>query len=243
MLNLQRLERVAARARSRLYAAGAPPVPDGERQDWFRIVAAADPARATVLIYGDIGGWWGVDAGQLVREVHALDVAQLDVHVNSQGGDMFDGFSIYAALRQHPATVEMSVDGVAASAASIIVMAGDTIRMEKPARLMVHRSAIRYASGNCDDLQELADLLRDFDASIAEVYADRSGGDPDAMLAAMAAETWYTATAALEAGLCDEIADPATGGRSTSAPETRVSQLIRARHRALMTTLGGVSTK
>lgn len=237
MHSLQRLEQLARRART-LALSNQPERPDGPAREWYRL--AVDPAgeEATVLVYGDIGGWWGVDVDRLVGEIHALDVARIAVHVNSQGGNMFDGFSLYAALLQHRAHVTTWVDGIAASAASVVLMAGDLRKAEKPSRVMVHEASVYPGSQNKRGLREQADLLEEFDADIAQIYADRAGGDAATFLAAMEAETWYSSAAALQAGLVHEVVD-----HSTPAPESRTSQLVRARHRARHMTLGGVSTK
>lgn len=237
MHSLQRLERLAARGRT-LQLSAHPERPDGPEREWFRVqLAAGDADRATVLVYGDIGGWWGVDVEKLVRELHALDVGYLDLHINSQGGSMFDGYALYAALLQHRAYVTAWVDGVAASAASVVLMAGDKRIGEKPSRVMVHEASVYPGSGNKRHLREQAQLLEEFDTDIAEIYADRTGGDAATFTAAMEASTWYSSTAAVEVGLLHEITDRST----KAAPESRSSQLVKARHRARMT-LGGVST-
>lgn len=237
MLNLPRLNALAARARNLYLSTQTEARPPAEQLNrWFRVTAAAGDQAATVFVYGDIGGWWGVDADELVREIHALQVDQLDVHINSYGGQMFDGFAIYSALRNHPATVTTWVDGVAASAASVIAMAGDQVVMEKPSRLMIHCSGT-YASGNKHDLRGAADLLEEFDGSISEVYADRGKLSAAKFLEAMEAETWYSSAAALDVGLCDRVAGADT---KTTGPESRASQLVRARARALAKTLEGV---
>jgi ATP-dependent protease ClpP protease subunit len=232
LLNLSKGVHLATRARlAQLNAERGEQRPTA-RTEWYRVQMAAEQERATILVYGDIGGWYGVDADQLVREVHALDVKGIDLHINSQGGSMFDGFAIYAAFRNHPAQVTAWIDGVAASAASVIAMAGDEIVIEKMGRIMIHDAGM-YASGNAADLREAAQLLDDFSASVAECYADRSGGTPAAFRQAMLAETWYGAAQAVQVGLADRV------NGTTAPPENLVSRLIRARARVA---LGGVST-
>lgn len=237
MVKLQRLNALAARARNLYLTAQTEPRPPAEQLTrWFRVTAAAGDTSATVFVYGDIGGWWGVDADELVREIHALQVDQLDVHINSYGGQMFDGFAIYSALRNHPAHVRSWVDGVAASAASIIAVAGDEVIMERPSRLMIHCSGT-YASGNKHDLRGAADLLEEFDGSISEVYAEHGKLSAAQFLEAMESETWYSSAAAMDVGLCDRIAGDVP---AAAPPESRASQLVRARHRARLSTLEGV---
>src|SRR6266536_2578100 len=98
-------------------------VHDGLRQGsaWYRIKAQAGTAE--IAIYEEIG-MWGITAGDFLAELKALDVKQIDVRINSPGGDVWDGLAIYNSLRDHPAAVTTYVDGLAASAASIIVQAG-----------------------------------------------------------------------------------------------------------------------
>ncbi|HEV8568702.1 MAG TPA: head maturation protease, ClpP-related [Actinoplanes sp.] len=228
-MNLSRAHALAARGRSLYYAhqpvGGAPP------RQWYRITNAAEPDTATVLVYGDIGAsLGGVDAEQLVSDVQALDAKRIQLHINSLGGSMFDGFGIYAAFRNHPATVTAHVDGAAASAASIVAMGGNEVVMEKPARIMIHDAGVLTA-GTPRDLREVADLLDEFSDSIAEIYADRAGGSVADFRAAMTAETWYSAAQAVEVGLADRV-----NGTTTAAPESQASQRIRARARV---TLGG----
>ena len=242
MVNLQRCNQLARRGRLLSMSARARAVADGHETpppapaEWFRVSLDADDDAATILVYGDIGGWWGVDAESLVAEIHRLKVAKINAHINSYGGSMFDGFAIYSTLLNHPAAVTTYVDGVAASAASVIAMAGRCV-MEKPARLMIH-DAGNWASGNAADLREAAQLLDEFSDSVADIYADKAGGKAADFRAAMLAETWYSATAALEVGLCDQVG---TGETERTAPENRTPRSIRARARA--SALGGVSTK
>ena len=108
----------------------APPPPV---DSWYRITAEATaedaPTRAKVNIYDAIGGWWGVSASMFVQQLDALDVDELEVHINSPGGAVWDGIAIMNALRQHRARVTVIVDGLAASAASVVAMAGDEVVM------------------------------------------------------------------------------------------------------------------
>lgn len=92
-------------------------------------IRAEGESEATVYIYDVIDSWFGVDAQELVREVAALNVERIHVRINSPGGSAFDGVAIYNALKRHPAEIITHVDGLAASAASVIAMAGDEIRM------------------------------------------------------------------------------------------------------------------
>jgi ATP-dependent protease ClpP protease subunit len=205
--------------------------PTNGAQDWsFKVVNEAKADRAKVYIYDVVGGW-ELNAGDFVQQLHALDVSGIDLHINSPGGYVFDGVSIYSALKNHKAPVTTYVDGLAASAASFIAMAGDEIVIEKPARMMIH-DAMGVGIGNAADMREYADLLDETSETIAGIYADRAGGKPADWRAAMLANgtfgTWYSAHAAVDAGLADRVAN------DSPAPEDRASQLIRARARVLL---------
>lgn len=195
----------------------------------LRIVNAAKGTRAKVYVYDVVGGW-DLTADDFVQQMHALDVDDIDLHINSPGGYVFDGVAIYSALKNHRAKVTTHVDGLAASAASFIAMAGDEIVIEKPARMMIH-DAQGIGLGNAADMREYADLLDETSDTIAAIYADRAGGKTTDWRAAMLANnrsgTWYTAHSAVDAGLADRV------GNDSPAPEDRASQLIRARARVL----------
>lgn len=156
-------------------------------------------------LYGAIGGYWGdIDAAQLVPAIRALDVATLDVYINSPGGDVYDGIAIRNALRQHSAHIVTHVDGLAASAASFIAAAGDEVVMGENAELMVH-DAWTIALGNATDLRAIADELDGISDNIAAMYAKKAGGDAAEWRAVMKAETWYSAEEAVAAGLADRV--------------------------------------
>ena len=195
---LARLRRPLARERS-------------GRTDWYRIQNKAGET-PKLYIYDEIG-YFGQTAKSMVDELRELDAAELDVHVNSPGGDIFDGLAIYQALRDHKAAVTIRVDGIAASIASVIAMAGDKVVMAPKASLMIH-DGWSMAVGNAEEMRKTADLLDKQSQVIASVYADRSGQPADFWRAAMREETWYTAQEALDAGLVDEIE-----GQEKSTPE------------------------
>jgi ATP-dependent protease ClpP protease subunit len=226
-VNLDRLEALAGRARE---LAGPRPATGG----WFRM-SAADGERADVWIYGPIGAdpWddGAVASASFVKDLRGITAPAIDLHINSPGGFVFDGIAIHAALRNHPATVRVTVDGLAASAASFVAMAGDRIAVEKPAKMMIH-DAGGIVLGNSADMRTMADLLDELSDTIAGIYADRAGGPVAGWRDAMRAETWYSAEQAVAAGLADEV----TGG-TDSAPDNR-TRLIRARARV---TLGGLT--
>jgi ATP-dependent protease ClpP protease subunit len=185
---------------------------------WFRLGprnAADDGASGTsadVFIYDEIGeSFWGggVSAQMLANQLAALDVDTIRVFINSPGGAAWDGISIMNALRRHSATIEVHVDGLAASAASVIAMAGDRIIMNRGSQLMIH-DASAGAYGDAELMAEVAAILTKLSDSIADVYAGRAGSDRATWRAAMQAETWYTAEEAVAAGLADEWVDAPT---------------------------------
>ena len=162
---------------------------------------------AELHILDDIGPSWAgmVGAKGVAAELKAIgSVKTLDVHVNSMGGSVFEGFAIYNLIKDHSAAVTMHVDGIAASAASAIVMAGDTIKMAKNSFLMIHNPSV-IMWGEAKDLRKEADVLDSLKVKIACIYADRGNKDSEAFSTMMDDETWLDADAAVEYGLADEV--------------------------------------
>lgn len=190
---------------------------DADPIQWFRIqdvkTAATNAAgtqtkkTAEILIY-DIIDPWGVSAGDFANALNELDVDEITVGINSPGGIVFDGIAIMNALKRHPAKVIARIDGMAASAASFIAMAGDEIQTSKYAEMMIHE-ARGYVSGVASDMKEMHDLLIRHNESIASVYADRAGGEVKDWLKLMRNETWFTAEEMVAAGLADTIIEAA----------------------------------
>lgn len=182
-----------------------------DQAQWFRVVNAdgGETDRAELFIYGAIGDFWGDDdvtPAAFVRALRGISASTIDLHINSPGGYVFDGVAIHAALLNHAATVEVHIDGIAASAASFVAMAGDTISIEKPAKMMIH-DARALTIGNADDHHDAASVLDELSDTIAGIYADRAGGTVASWREAMKAETWYSAQAAVDAGLADQVAN------------------------------------
>lgn len=160
---------------------------------------------AEVLLYSPIGSdYGGIDAKTFTETLGSLADRRLTVRINSPGGSVFDGLAMYNAIMRHPRTVNVAIDGLAASAASIVAMAGKTIRMAENSFLMIHK-AWGLVVGNADDLRSTAEQLERIDGQLAATYAKRSGGSADKFAAMMAAETWFTADEALAAGLVDKV--------------------------------------
>jgi len=176
-----------------------------------------------VYIY-DMIGEWGVTAQDFVNELTAIGTSAIDLHINSEGGQVFDGIAIYNAIRNHPAEVTAYVDSLAASAASFIVQGADNRVMEPNARMMIH-DAQGVVMGDASAARALADLLDDTSENIASIYAERSGVGADQWRAAMqkdgGAGTWYSAQDALEAGLIDQIAGVENPGKPYTEEEKK----------------------
>lgn len=168
----------------------------------IRVVANAETDTTRIDLMDEIG-YWGTTAQNFVDELLAIDTSTIELHVNSPGGDVFDGLAIMNALADHPATVNVVVDGLAASAASFIAMAGDSVKMNRGSQLMIH-DALGFCVGNAADMEEMMTLLGRISDTIAGIYADRAGGKADDWRELMRAETWYSATEAADAGLADE---------------------------------------
>jgi ATP-dependent Clp endopeptidase proteolytic subunit ClpP len=169
---------------------------------WYSIKNVAAET-VEVAIYDEIG-YWGVTASDFVNELSGVDAKNITLRVNSPGGDVFDGLAILNSLRNHPATVNVMVDGLAASAASFIAMAGDSVTMAPNSMMMIHEAS-GLCMGNAVDMRELADLLDKTSANIADIYSRRSGRPADEHRAAMRAETWYSDQEAVDAGLADTV--------------------------------------
>ncbi|MEA5366092.1 ATP-dependent Clp protease proteolytic subunit [Amycolatopsis sp., V23-08] len=172
---------------------------------WFRMVTdlVDQPDVAAIYLYDEIG-YWGVTAQDFVRDLMGLRVSTIIVHINSPGGEVWDGLAIYHALRDHPANIEVRVDGIAASAASFIAMAGDTIVMQRNAQMMIH-DAIGFCYGNVSEMEKMVEVLDQASNNIADIYVQQAGGTVESWREAMRVETWYSGPEALAAGLCDEV--------------------------------------
>ena len=172
---------------------------------------ATQPAAsaAEIFIYGDIGeSWWGdtVTAAQFVKDLEALDVQAITVRINSYGGSVTDGIAIHNAIKRHPASVTIAIDGLAASIASLIAMAGDTVEISENAMLMVH-APWGGVSGNSAALRDYADMLDKWAAAMATSYSSKSGMAAADALALLTdgQDHWYTAAEAKAAGLVDTV--------------------------------------
>jgi ATP-dependent Clp protease, protease subunit len=169
-----------------------------------RVLRAEDSSSsAEVLLYDEIG-FFGIEARTLVPELKALDVDELHVRINSPGGSVFDGVAIANALREHKARVIVHVDGLAASIASVIAMAGDDVRMAENAFLMIHEPW-NVSIGNADALRKDAEILDKIGETLIATYVARTDADESEVRAWMKDETWFTAAEAKAAGFIDAV--------------------------------------
>ncbi|GAA4117447.1 hypothetical protein GCM10022215_18100 [Nocardioides fonticola] len=178
--------------------------------------AAAPASSAELWLYGTVGGyWWGFDSDDVAKELRALGaVDHLLVRLHSFGGNAIEGVAIANLLANHPAgTTTVVVDGLAASAASLIALAGDELVMSPGAQLMIH-DAWTVAAGNAAELRAEADWIDKQSQNYAETYAHRAGGTAaewrDVMTANNGDGTWYSAEEAVTAGLADRVANIAS---------------------------------
>lgn len=173
---------------------------------WYDIRNEADASVAVVRIYSEIG-YFGVTADDFAQDLAKISTPEIEVQINSPGGEVWDGIAIYNALRMHPAKVTTRVDGMAASIASVIAQAGDRRIMVAASQMVVH-DAWGLCVGPAADMREFADLLDQQSEVIADIYAERSGRSAEEMRALMRDETWFKDQEAVDAGLADEIFTP-----------------------------------
>ncbi|MDO5534155.1 MAG: ATP-dependent Clp protease proteolytic subunit [Propionibacteriaceae bacterium] len=163
---------------------------------------------ATIRLYDPIDSWggdWGISAKEFAAALDELgDVSELTLLVNCPGGDLWEGMAIYNTLRAHPARVTVIVEGLAASAASFIAMAGDHVVARPASEIMIHDAWI-VGVGNAEALREIADRIDTESLIVAEIYAEKAGTPVDMWREAMRSEQWFTPAEALEAGLVDAV--------------------------------------
>jgi len=166
-------------------------------------VSAGKNDEATIYLYDEIS-WWGIQAEQFVKDLNAIDKKTIHLRVNSPGGSVFDGAAIFNAIKQHPSKIIAHIDGLAASIASIIVMAADEIRAAENSFLMIH-DPWSIVIGTAEMMRDEADLLDKVSGVLIKAYMEQSGKEEEEIRALMAAETWFTGEEALEAGFVDAL--------------------------------------
>lgn len=175
-------------------------------KSWYSISAKAAANQTEISIFDEIG-YWGISAKQFIADLKNVDPSHsILLRIHSPGGEVFDGNAIYNALKRHPGGVTSQIEGLAASMATVIALAGSTVRMSANGFFMIH-NPWSLAMGDAEDMREQAELLDKIQAGIVNTYVAKSGQSPEQVQAWMDAETWFTAAEALAAGLIDEITD------------------------------------
>lgn len=175
-------------------------------------IAKKGDSAADIFLYDIIGDSWdGTTAKQFAKDLKALgDIQTLNIYINSDGGSVVDGTAIYNQLRRHRARKVVTVDGLAASIASVIAMVGDEIRMPKNSRMMIHDAwAAAIIMGTAADFRDtgnkIADILETSTRTILNTYVDRTGTSAEKIRKMMADETWLTAEEAVALGFADVL--------------------------------------
>lgn len=192
---------------------------------WNGGLKAAASDDNTISVFDVIGqDYWGegVTAKRIAGALRSMNGADVTVNINSPGGDMFEGLAIYNLLREHQGKVTVKVLGLAASAASIIAMAGDDIQIGRGAFLMIHNCWVE-AIGNRHDFASMVDYLEPFDNAMADIYSARSGLDSNAVKQMMDGETYIGGSDAIKQGLADGLltADSVTSDDDSPAAAVR----------------------
>lgn len=188
-------------------------------RSWYRITnQAADEAE--IFLYDEVGSWYGATAEDFIAELRYVTAPKILLRVNSPGGSVTEGIAIANALRSHSASVTVQVDGIAASIASVIAMAGDKVRMMPNALLMVHEAS-GLCVGEAADMIKMAEVLDKISDNIAGAYAARAGGTEVEWRQVMKNETWYRGEEAVAAGLADECVPIPQRGEPAPEPEMR----------------------
>ena len=196
-------------------------------QTWYNLKAAADKT-PVLSIFDDIGAY-GVSAKSFLDDLRTVTTGEVDVEINSPGGDVFAGLAIYNGLRASGKKINVKVLGLAASAASLVAMAGDTIEMPENAFMMVH-NPWGFAMGGADEMRNTADVLDKIGAGLVSTYAKRTGKTDQEITALLDAETWMTAQEAVDAGFATSVT-PALAVKA-SYSEDRLPENVRLAFKA-----------
>lgn len=208
-------------------------ISDSALKRWDSTIKAASSDEAnTINIFGVIGedfwtgdGWTAKRVSGLLRYIGSDQ--DVTVNINSPGGDMFEGLAIYNLLREHRGTVTTQVLGVAASAASVVAVGGDEVKIARAGFFMIH-NAWALIAGNRHQLRDFADTLEPFDKAMADIYSSRTGSDLEEMAELMDNETWIGGSDAVEQGFADSLLASDEVGHDKSESASAAAQLDRA---------------
>lgn len=200
-------------------------------------ITALSANRAELVIFGEIGDpgagpfeQGGTTPAQVKRDLDRMgDVAEIVVKINSPGGNFFDGLAIFNLLKSHPARIRVEVEGLAASVASVIAMAGDVVIMRRDSYLMIHRASMA-AAGHGEDLREAGALLDRIDQQMVDIYSRRAKVSRKHLVELLAAETWLIAHDAVRLGFADEVSeDAAAAAHFDLSNFSRVPKMVKAK--------------
>lgn len=173
-----------------------------KNNSWFRMKASAAD-EADIYIYDEIG-FWGVTARQFVSDLQALgDISHINLHINSPGGDVFEGIAIFNALKFHGAAITVHIDGIAASMASVIAMVGNPVIMPENTMMMIHKPW-GFAGGDANDMRDYADLLDKMESVLIPAYAEKTGKSAEEIAAMLEDETWMNGSECVAQGFADQ---------------------------------------
>ena len=208
----------------------------------WKISSYKPSASAEILLYGEIGSdFGGVDATDFYNDVTALDAPEITFRINSYGGDVFAGNAIYNQIRRLDALTTTAVDGVAASIASVIAMAGDRVTMAPNSMLMIHNAwtAVSVAGDanaleqSAEEIERMTATLRAIDENIVAAYSARANVGEEQLKDWMDRETWFTAEESIQIGFADEIVEgipvaalAVPDGKFRNVPETLIPRAI-----------------
>ena len=173
-------------------------------KSWYSIQNKGNGS-ANIAIHDEIG-LWGVSAKDFIQELQAIEAKSINLSINSPGGSVFDGLAMYNAIKGHPAKVNGSVLGIAASAASFVLMASDTITMPEDAFLMIH-NPWTMAVGDSEEMRSAADMLDQIQETLLNIYERRTGSERVDLAEMMSSETWLNSEMALEKNFIDSISE------------------------------------
>lgn len=179
----------------------------------FEVKNEMDSDAATLYLHGAIGGsFWDYDydedniitSNRVRKALKKIGDKDINLHINSGGGDVFESIAIGNMLKQHTKKVNVIIDGLAGSGASIVAMSGDTIQMFPNSMMMIHR-AWTWVAGNATELEKIADDLRKIDGAVIASYQQRFVGTDEELEELVDEETWLKASECIDLGFCDEI--------------------------------------
>lgn len=170
---------------------------------WYNIITSDDGKKAEIFIFEEIG-FWGITATDFIRDFKAIEASEIDIHINSPGGEVMDGTAIYNVIRNSKKNITMIIDGLAASMASVIAMAGDKVIMADNSYFMIHNPA-GLAWGEVEEMEKMIEILNNIKQQLITAYENKTGMDRERIAAMMDDETWLSAAEAQDMGFIDEV--------------------------------------